>query len=45
MRVLFSTYESHGNVEPLAGFALQPAALGVGVGPDAAQVMPTGVWR
>jgi UDP:flavonoid glycosyltransferase YjiC (YdhE family) len=47
MRVLFSTYGSRGDVEPLVGLAVQLRALGA-EGCDAlvpTDVMPAGVWR
>ncbi len=47
MRVLLSTYESHGDVEPMVGLAVQLRALGaVAEGCDAlvaTGVMPAGV--
>ena len=46
MRVLLSTYGSHGDVEPMVGLAVQLRALGA-EGCDAlvaASVMPAGVW-
>ncbi|MGY2745600.1 hypothetical protein ACVWZ8_002717 [Arthrobacter sp. UYCu723] len=49
MRVLFSTYGSHGDVEPMVGPAVQPRALGAGAEECdalvATGVTPTGVWR
>jgi hypothetical protein len=49
MRVLLSTYESHGDLEPMVGLAVRSRALGakplarVGVPLVATGVMPTGV--
>ena len=57
MRVVLSTYGSRGNVEPMAGLAVQLRALGVEVRvcapPDCAErlgnvgvpLVPIGVWR
>jgi vancomycin aglycone glucosyltransferase len=39
MRVLLSTYGSHGDVEPMVGVAIKLGALG------ASGAMSTGVWR
>jgi len=47
MRVLLSTYESRGDVEPMVGLAVQLRALGAEVrnAPVATGAMPTGAWR
>ena len=47
MRVLLSACESHGDVEPMVGLAVQSRALGAEEcdAPAATGVMPTGVWR
>jgi hypothetical protein len=49
MRVLLSTYESHGDAEPMVGLAVQFDTVAVaGEGGDAllaTGVMPAGVWR
>ena len=57
MRLLLSTYESRGDVEPLAGLAVQLRTLGAEVRvcapPDCAQLLrrvgvrlvPIGAWR
>jgi UDP:flavonoid glycosyltransferase YjiC (YdhE family) len=39
MRVMFSTYGSRGDVEPMVGVAIKRGALGT------TGVMPSGVWR
>lgn len=49
MRVSLSTYGSHGDVEPMVGFAVQAEALGAAIkkwdGPAATGVMRPGGWR
>ena len=57
MRVVSSTYGSRGDVEPMAGLAVQLRTLGAAVRvcapPDCAELLarvgvplvPTGVWR
>ena len=49
MRVLLSTYESHGDAEPMVGLAVQFDTVAVASeGGDAllaTGVMPAGVWR
>ena len=50
MRVLLSTYEPHGDAEPMVGLVVQfdTVAAAVAEGGDAlvaGGVMPAGVWR
>ncbi len=49
MRVLLSGYGSHGDFEPMVGFAGQAGALGTATeecdGPTATGMMPTGGCR
>ena len=45
MRTLLSTYGSRGDVEPMVGLAVQPAAAEECDAPLATGVMPAGGWR
>jgi hypothetical protein len=45
MRALLSTYGLRGDVEPMAGLAVQLGVAEECDGPVATGVMPTGGWR